>query len=49
MPLYDLKVIVEYRYEVEADNEAAAEKQGWSYEDYYFNAEVYSIDVEEVI
>jgi hypothetical protein len=47
MPMYDLKVIVEYNYEVEAENEAEAKKQGWNYEDYYFNAEVHSINVEE--
>ncbi len=29
MPMYDLKVIVEYNYEVEAENEAQAEEQGW--------------------
>jgi hypothetical protein len=46
MPMYDLKVIVEYNYEVEADNADEAEKLGWEYEDYGF-PEVYSIDVEE--
>ena len=47
MPMYDVKVIVEYMYEVEADNEAAAEEQGWMYEDYAYAGEVYSIDVDE--
>jgi hypothetical protein len=47
MPIYDLKVTVEYNYEVEAENEAAAEELGWHYEDYGFTAEVYSIEVDE--
>ena len=46
MPTYDLKVIVEYNYEVEAENAEEAEQMGWEYEDYGF-PEVYSIDVEE--
>ena len=45
MPTYDIKVIVEYFYEVEAENEKAAEELGWHYEDYAHSAEVYSIDV----
>jgi hypothetical protein len=47
MPTYDLKVIVEYNYEVEAENAEEAEQMGWEYEDYGYTAEVYSIDVEE--
>jgi hypothetical protein len=47
MPTYDVKVIVEFNYEVEADNAEEAEKQGWMYEDYLYSAEVYSIDVDE--
>ena len=47
MPTYDLKVIVEYFYEVEAESEEAAEELGWHYEDYAFSGEVYSIDVSE--
>lgn len=47
MPMYDVKVIVEYNYEVEADNEEQAEEQGWMYEDYAYSGEVYSIDVDE--
>jgi hypothetical protein len=46
MPMYDLKVIVEYNYEVEADNAEEAEKLGWEYEEYGF-PEVYSIEVDE--
>ena len=47
MPMYDIKVRVDYHYEVEADNEAEAEEQGWHYEDYGYTAEVYSIEVDE--
>lgn len=47
MPMYDLKVTVEYFYEVEAENEAEAEEQGWHYEDYAHTGEVYSIEVDE--
>lgn len=47
MPMYDLKVTVEYFYEVEADNEEQAEELGWHYEDYAFSGEVYSIEVDE--
>jgi hypothetical protein len=45
MPTFDIKVVVEYFYEVEADNETEAEELGWHYEDYAFSGEVYSIDV----
>jgi hypothetical protein len=45
MPTYDVKVIVEYMYEVEAENEQEAEEQGWQYEDYRGFADVYSIDI----
>jgi len=47
MPTYDIKVIVEYNYEVEAENETEAEELGWHYEDYAFSGEVYSIKVDE--
>ena len=47
MPTFDVKVIVEYNYEVEADNEAEALDQGWQYEDYAHFADVYSIDAIE--
>ena len=47
MPTYDVKVIVEYNYEVEADSPEEAEEQGWHYEDYGYSAEVYSIDIDE--
>jgi hypothetical protein len=45
MATFDVKVIVEYFYEVEADSAQEAEEQGWMYEDYRGFAEVYSIDV----
>ena len=47
MPTFDVKVIVEYMYEVEADNAELAEEQGWFYEDYAYSGEVYSIEVDE--
>ena len=47
MPKYDVRVLVEFNYEVEADNIAEAEQQGWNWEDYAMFAEVYSIDVDE--
>jgi hypothetical protein len=47
MPTYDVKVIVEYNYEVEAENAEEAEQEGWNYEDYGYASEVYSIDVDE--
>jgi hypothetical protein len=45
MPTFDIKVTVEYFYEVEAENEQAAEELGWHYEDYAYSGEVYSIKV----
>lgn len=47
MPIYDVDVTVRFVYEVEADNIAEAEAQGWKWEDYPHHAEVYSIDVFE--
>jgi hypothetical protein len=49
MPTYDIKVLVEYNYEVEADSDKEAEEQGWMYEDYAYSGEVYSIDIDEQI
>lgn len=45
MPTFDIKTVVEYFYEVEAENEKEAEELGWRYEDYAFSGEVYSIKV----
>ncbi len=47
MPTYELKVTVEYNYEVEAENEELAREQGWDYEMYAHHAEVYDIEVTE--
>lgn len=47
MATYDVKVIVEYNYEVKADTPEEAEEQGWDYEEYSWTGEVYSIEVEE--
>ena len=47
MATYDVTVIVEYNYEVEAESKEEAEQEGWAYEDYKMNAEVYSIHVDE--
>jgi len=47
MPTFDVKVIVEYNYEVEAETPEEAEEQGWMYEDYSYSGEVYSIEVDE--
>lgn len=47
MATFDVKVIVEYNYEVEADSPEEAEEQGWHFEDYAYSGEVYSIDVDE--
>lgn len=47
MPKYDVEVTVKFMYEVEADNIAEAEKEGWNWEDYPQFAEVYDIQVDE--
>ena len=47
MATYDVKVVVEYNYEIEAENESEAIDQGWQYEDYAHFADVYSIDISE--
>jgi len=48
MPTYNVKVVVEYEYEVDVENEELAEKEGWNYEEYANWGSVYSIDVEEL-
>jgi hypothetical protein len=48
MATWTVKVTVEYEYEVEADDEAGAEIQGWDYEEYGHTASVYDIAVEEL-
>ena len=44
MATYDVKVIVEYMYEVDVESEEEAQELGWQYEDYSHFAEVYSIE-----
>jgi hypothetical protein len=48
MPTYRVNVVVEYDYEVEAENLEEAEEQGWYYADHSYHADVYSIKVDEV-
>lgn len=48
MGLYNVKVVVEYEYEVEADSLEEAEKQGFDYEEWSYLGEIYSIDAEEL-
>jgi hypothetical protein len=47
MAKYDVKVNVTYFYEVDADSDEEAEKQGWMYENYSHFAEVDEISVYE--
>jgi hypothetical protein len=47
MPIYDVEVVVHLNYEVEADSPEQAEEQGWLWEDYIYNSEVYSIHIDE--
>ena len=47
MPKFDVEVQVVYYYEVEADSEEEAEKQGWMYENYPYAGEVDWIKVTE--
>jgi hypothetical protein len=48
MPNYEVTVEVSYTYEVEAEDYAAAEKQGWDYEDYKYTGQVEDITVKEL-
>jgi hypothetical protein len=48
MPKYYVKTVVEYWTEEEFDNEEAAEKAGWNYEDWSHSAEVQEITTEEL-
>ena len=47
MATFWVKTTVEYEFEIEADSEEQAEREGWNYDDYPFAASVYSIEVEE--
>ena len=46
MATYDVKVVVSYMYEVEAEDDQAAEKEGWNYENYSHFGQVDSIQFE---
>jgi hypothetical protein len=48
MATYNVTVMVEYSYEVEADNDEAAEAEGWKYEDYGYTAQVDGITVDKM-
>jgi hypothetical protein len=48
MATYEVKVKVDFSYEVEADSPEQAEEQGWLWEDYTHFSEVYSIHVDEI-
>jgi hypothetical protein len=48
MARFDVTVVVEYRYEVEADSYEEADAEGWNYEDYRMFSTVDSIDVREL-
>lgn len=48
MARYDVKVVVEYYYEVEADSRDEAEEMGYDYEEYQHSGQVESITVEEI-
>lgn len=45
---YNIKVMVEFNYEVEADTEEMAEAQGWKWEDHIHSSSVDSIEVDEL-
>lgn len=48
MATYNVRVTVQYEYEVEADTLKEAEEAGWDYEDFSYTGEVYNIEVEEL-
>jgi hypothetical protein len=48
MATYEVKVKVDFSYEVEADSPEQAEEQGWLWEDYTHFSDVFSIDVVEI-
>ena len=45
---YNVKVMVEFNYEVEADTEEMAEAEGWKWEDHRHQSDVDSIEVSEI-
>jgi hypothetical protein len=48
MATFNVKVRVDYEYEVEADDAGMADRMGWQYEDYSHHATVDSIEVEQL-
>lgn len=48
MATYEVKVVVSYRYQVEAEDDQQAEKEGWNYENYSHFGEVDSIQFEMI-
>lgn len=48
MATYNVKVMVEFNYEVEADTEEMAEAEGWKWENYTHFSSVDSIEVDEL-
>jgi hypothetical protein len=48
MSEYEVTVMVEYRFTVEANTETEAENEGWKYANHAYRAEVYSITTDEI-
>jgi hypothetical protein len=48
MATYEIEVKVSYMYEVEAEDDIEAEKEGWNYEEYKHFAQVDSIKFEMI-
>ena len=48
MAKYDIEVVVSYMYEVDAEDDLEAEKEGWNYENYKHFAQVDSIKIEMI-
>jgi hypothetical protein len=45
---YNVKVMVEFNYEIEADSEEIAEAEGWKWEEYRHHSDVNSIEIAEL-
>lgn len=48
MPQYEIKVVVEYNYDIEAESLEEAKAMGYEFDEHAFSADVLSIDVAEV-
>ena len=48
MATYEIEVKVSYMYEVEAEDDMEAEKEGWNYENYNHFAQVDSIKIDMI-